>query len=299
MPSEVSNRGAFSGTIYTVAAFVMWGFLPVYWKQLYHVSADEIVLHRVVWSCLIVMIFVFSSGRKKVFINILKSPRLRVIVLAASVTISLNWLTYVFAVNAGHIVEASLGYFINPLVSIFLGMVVLKERLSRMQIAALLLACAAVLYQTVSFGRFPWIAFFLAFSFGFYGLIKKMGGMDSMTALGMETLFLLPIALPVLFLRAWDGSGALGNISGETDLLLISSGLITAVPLLCFASGAKRIPLSSVGFIQYIGPTLMLIIGVTVYGESFTSTHGVSFSLIWIALILYSLSAFVGRRRAG
>lgn len=285
------------GTVYTFSAFVMWGLLPGYWKMLKSVPSDEIIFHRNIWTFAVSITLVFLTGRRKALKNILKSGRLRIIVFFSSVTIVVNWLIYVYAVNTGQIVEASLGYFINPLVNIFLGMIVLKERLTRMQISALLLAAGAVIYMAADFGHFPWIAVVLAFSFGLYGLIKKMGDLDSIASLSVETLFLLPAAVVVLLFRWHNGTGTMGNVSLTMDLILSGTGVISALPLFFFAQGARMIPLSRVGFLQYISPSIMLLIGITLYGEIFTFTHAVSFSLIWCALALYSVSSLLGRRR--
>ena len=285
------------GTLYTIAAFVMWGLLPGYWKMLKNISPDEIVFHRIMWTFVISIVLVFITGRRQAFCSILKSRRLRIIVFFSSITIVVNWLIYVYAVNTGHIVEASLGYFINPLVSILLGMIVLRERLTWMQIIALMLAACAVIYMAVDLGSFPWIAVTLAFSFGLYGLVKKLGDMDSIASLSIETLIFLPAAVSVILFKEYSGTGAMGNISLLMNLVLIGTGVVSALPLFWFAQGARMIPLSRVGFIQYISPSIMLLIGVTVYGEKFTFTHTVSFSLIWSALIIYTASGFIRRKK--
>ncbi len=290
------KKNSVRGTIYTSAAFIIWGLLPGYWKMLKSVPSDEIVFHRIIWTFAVSITLVFLTGRRGVLRNILKRRKLRVIVFLSAITIVVNWLIYVYAVNTGRIVEASLGYFINPLVNIFLGMIVLKERLTLMQIAALFLAAGAVIYMAFDFGKFPWIAVTLAFSFGMYALIKKMGNLDSIASLSAETLFLLPAALPVIFFREYSGTGTMGNISLSMDFMLISTGVVSALPLFFFAQGARMIPLSRVGFLQYMSPTIMLLIGVILYGENFTFTHAVSFSLIWCALILYTVSSLMGRR---
>lgn len=274
----------------------MWGVLPGYWKQLQAVPAGEIICHRIVWSFIVSAILVLVAGRWKQFIEILKKRRLRFLVYITSATISLNWLTYVYAINAGKIVETSLGYFINPLVSIFLGMLFLKERLSGLQTCALILAICGVAYITISQGSVPWIALTLAFSFGLYGLFKKIGNLDSVTSLTVETMILTLFALPALVYMGFSGTGAFGAGSLYTDIILAGSGIVSAVPLYLFASGAKSIPLSRVGFLQYISPTLSLFIGVFLYGEPFTDLHAVSFGFIWLALILYTASGFVEKR---
>jgi len=286
-----------TGTLFTISAFVIWGLLPGYWKMLKAVPADEIVFHRIIWTFVISITLVFFTKRSAALKNILKHRKLRILVLLSSLTIVVNWLIYVYAVNTGRIVEASLGYFINPLVNILLGMIVLRERLRRVQYAAIFLAAAGVLYMAVDLGRFPWIALTLAFSFGFYGLIKKLGDLDSIASLSVETLFLLPAAASVIIFKWYSGTGSMGRVSLSLDLILIGTGVISAFPLFFFAQGARMIPLSRIGFIQYISPTIMLLIGVVVYGEKFTYTHTVSFSLIWSALILYTASGLIRRNR--
>ncbi len=285
-----------SGTIYTLLSFIIWGILPGYWKQLQIVPPEEILCHRIVWSFLASALLVFFAGKRELFRNILKKRKLRFLVYITSATIALNWLTYVYAINTGKIVEASLGYYINPLINVFLGMIFLKERLTPLQKTALILAICGVGYITFSQGSIPWIALSLAFSFGLYGLFKKIGNLDSVASLAVETFFLSFLALPVLYYKGYNGTGAIGNGPLRIDLFLAGSGIISAAPLYLFASGAKRIPLSSVGFIQYVSPTLSLIIGVIIYGEAFTDVHTVSFGFIWVALIIYTASGFIETR---
>lgn len=277
------------GVVYTAVAFFAWGILPFYWKALESVPAIEILVHRIIWS------FVFTSIiliiRKRMFLRrLLMDAKSRRALILTGMLIGVNWFTYVYAVNSARIIEASMGYYINPLLSVFLGIVILKERLNLLQIIAFLLACGGVLYLTIDYGRFPWIALLLACAFGLYGLLKKTTKIESMSGLMIETMLLSPIALGILLFQALRGNIAILNVSRGTDLLLILAGVVTVLPLYWFAQGAKRIPLSSVGFLQYIAPTLMLVIGIFVYNETFTIAHLVSFGLIWIALVLYSLT---------
>lgn len=282
--------------MYTLAAFIMWGALPGYWKQLNSVPAGEIIYHRIVWSFLVSAVILIAAGRWHLVAGIIKNRKLRFLVYITSATIALNWFTYVYAVNAGRIVETSLGYYINPLVNIFLGMVFLKERLTPLQVCALLLAITGVAYITISQGTVPWIALTLAFSFGLYGLFKKIGKLDSVTSLTVETMLLSLIALPSLLFIGFSGDGVFGRGSVYTSLFLAGSGIVSAVPLYLFASGAKAIPLTRVGFIQYTAPTISLFIGVLQYGEPFTSVHAVSFGFIWSGLVLYTVSGFIEKR---
>lgn len=277
------------GIVYTTIAFFVWGMLPFYWKALGSVPAFEILAHRILWSFVFITI-VLAVRRSTRFKELLKDPMTRKKLVITSALIGLNWVTYVYAVNSEHLVEASMGYYINPLLSVCLGIIVLKERLNFLQVIAFLLACAGVLYVTIDYGRFPWIAVLLACAFALYGLFKKTTKVESLPGLMIETMMLSPVALAIVFYQMLIGRGALFSVSLRIDLFLIFAGVVTVLPLYWFAQGAKRIPLSSVGFLQYIAPTLMLLIGVFVYNETFTQTHLVSFGFIWVALALYSLT---------
>ncbi len=291
------NRTRIDGIIYTVLAFFLWGIFPIYWKLLNTVAALEILAHRILWSLIFITVFLFITRRSTVG-QLLNNSSARKVLVSTSLLLGVNWFTYVFAVNSGRIVAASMGYYINPLVSVFLGLVILKERLNALQICALALAIVGVLYITIDYGRFPWIALVLAFSFGFYGLLKKTSQLASLPSLMVEMLFLSPIAISVVIYRALRGSGTLFSISIGMDFLLIFAGVVSVLPLYWFAEGAKRIPLSSVGFFQYIAPTFMLSIGVFMYHEAFTRTHLISFGLIWCALIVYTFTLVKADRRS-
>ena len=282
------------GIAYTAGAFLLWGLLPIYWKALGRVPALEILSHRIVWSFLLTVAVLVLRRRGNGRWFPARAHRRSLFVTSA--LIGLNWLTYIYAVNSDHIVEASLGYYINPLLSVMLGIVVLKERLNPMQIIAFLLACAGVVYLTVDYGRFPWIAVILASAFALYGLLKKTTDVEPMAGLMVETMLLAPVALVVILFQAVTGPGALGRLDWRVDALLVFAGMVTTLPLFWFAQGAKRIRLSSVGFLQYIAPTLMLIIGVFLYHEPFAVAHTVSFSLVWAGLLLYTLSLVRGGR---
>ncbi len=281
-----------TGTLYALCAFVLWGILPVYWKLLHPVPAGEILAHRIFWSAVFVTAVLVYIGKAK-FLDLLRNRRNRLSLIITGTLIGGNWFTYIYAVHTDRIVEASMGYYINPLISILLGLVVLKERLNRIQWIALILAMLGVLIITVQFGRIPWIALILSGSFGLYGLIKKMMNLDALSSLGVETLLLMPIAGAFIVLQEINGTGAFLSFGYGIDALLIFSGAITALPLYWFAQGARRIPLSRIGFLQYIAPTLMLLMGVIVYHEPFTNVHAVSFGFIWMALLLYSYSTFI------
>jgi chloramphenicol-sensitive protein RarD len=283
------------GIIYTAGAYILWGFLPIYWKLIDTVSAGEILANRIVWSFVFMIVIVLFTRNWSGFIteckNIIKHKKALVGITLASVLISLNWLTYIWAVNADHVIQASLGYYINPLISILLGMIVLKERLTRNQSISFVLAGIGVFYLTFNFGVFPWISFLLAFTFGFYGLLKKMVNVSAMFGLTIETMIVTPIAL--IYLAALpENAFTVEHITDSVKLLLIGAGIATAIPLLLFASGAKQIPLAMIGFLQYIAPTIMLILGVFIYDEVFTSAHLIAFIFIWSALIIYMLSSY-------
>ncbi|PKR77224.1 EamA family transporter RarD [Halalkalibacillus sediminis] len=280
------------GTIYAGSAYILWGFLPLYWRLVETVPAWEILAHRVLWSFVFMLVFIMILRRWNLFVaecrDIFSHWKKWVGITIAAIVISINWVTYIYAVNTGHVLEASLGYYINPLISILFGFIFLQERFSRLQWIAIGLAILGVSYMTLQFGSIPWLALLLATSFALYGLLKKVVDLNAVFGLTIETLIMTPIALIFIVQLEWVGTGALGwSFEG---LILLGTGIATAVPLLLFAQGAKRIPLSLVGFLQYFAPTIMLLIGVFLFGESFTQVHAVTFSLIWIGLILYTYS---------
>jgi chloramphenicol-sensitive protein RarD len=281
------------GIIYTASTYILWGFLPIFWKQLDHVGPGQILAHRIVWS-FVFMLFVLTFSRNwhgflKECKKLLKEKKKLVGIILASALISANWLIFIWAVNTDHIIQVSLGYYINPLVSILLGVIVLKEKLSFWQVTAFALAAIGVLYMTIQFGVFPWVSILLAMSFGLYGLLKKVVTLKAMYGFTIETLIVTPIAL-LFLIQSNIGQLSSLEILSNTSVLLIISGVVTAVPLLLFAAGASRIPLSMVGFLQYFAPTLMLILGVLLYHEPFTNVHLVAFAFIWTACAVYSLS---------
>ena len=287
------DRNHTIGMSFIAVAYIVWGILPIYWKFLNQVPALEILAHRIIWSFIFVLVIVVIIKRKllKDFFQVqMRQKKTWLGLLLASVLISINWLTYIFAVNTNHIVEASLGYYINPLVTVLLGVFVLRERMNRWQAASFLLAGIGVIYMTVSLGRLPWIALVLALTFGFYGLSKKLIKVDSILGLLLETLFMVPFALLFLAYLGVNGQGSFLGGSLKVDLLLLGSGVATAVPLLWFGIGAQKIPLYLIGFLQYIAPSISLIIGVVLYGEPFTHDHVITFSCIWLALAIFTVS---------
>ncbi|MCO5184004.1 MAG: EamA family transporter RarD [Anaerolineae bacterium] len=285
------------GIFYAFCAYALWGFFPIYWKWLDGVPPIEILSHRMVWA------FMFCVGLLAVTRNwswvsaALHNRNTVVTVFFAAVLLSINWFTYIWGVNSGFIVETSLGYFINPLVNVVLGVLIFKERLRPGQWAAVVLAALGVLFLTAVYGRPPWIALTLAFSFGFYGVLKKKVQLPALEGLSLETGLLFVFALSFLLWRAVNGNGSFGHSDVTTDLLLIGTGIITAVPLLSFAAAAHLIPLSLMGIMQYIAPTFQFMIGVFIFDEPFSPQLLVGFSIIWTALALYTLEGVVRRRR--
>lgn len=281
------------GIYFTAGAYIFWGVLPIYWKFIDQVSALEILAHRVIWSFIFILLIVVLLKRKllKNFFQVqMKQKKTWFGLLLASLLISINWFVYIFAVNSNHIVEASLGYFINPLVAVLLGVFVLGEKMNKWQAISFIVAGMGVVYMTVMLGTFPWIALILALSFGFYGLSKKLIKVDSILGLLLETLFIVPFALLFLAYLGVNGQHSFATGSLRNDLFLLGSGIATALPLLWFGIGAQKIPLYLVGFLQYIAPTISLLLGVLIYGESFTKDHAITFSFIWIALVIFSIS---------
>ncbi|HRY13756.1 MAG TPA: EamA family transporter RarD [Syntrophomonadaceae bacterium] len=292
MQTLKSDRSA--GVGYAVGAYLLWGILPVYWKLLQHVPPMQILAHRISWAFAFLLSLLLITGKFAGFwretMQIARQPRKLAAVCVAAITLNINWGTYIWAVNNNHIVQTSLGYYINPLVSVLLGILILKERLSLWQLAAFVLAGIGVFSLTLQFGAFPWIAILLALTFGLYGLFKKTVDIGSITGLTLETLLTCSFALPYLAYVSHIGSSQFGFNLSSTSLLLIGAGAVTATPLVLFSAGTKRLPLYVVGFLQYISPTIALLLGVLVYHEPFTQGHLLSFAVIWLGLLLFSLS---------
>nr|WP_245805835.1 EamA family transporter RarD [Bacillus alkalicellulosilyticus] len=282
-----------SGIAFALGAYLLWGLLPLYWKLLEYVPADVVLAHRIIWSLVLMITILFCLRKITIFkqelLSIIKKPKLLIGMIVASVVISGNWFTYIWAVNNEFVIDTSLGYYMNPLVSVFLGIFFLKEKLSTWQMIALVLAFIGVLNMTFNIGHFPWVALVLAFSFAIYGLLKKIVQVGSLTGLTIETLLITPFALLYLQFFVERGVAFAGGSIGMI-LLLMGAGVATAVPLLLFASAAKRIPLYLIGFLQYLAPTIGLFLGVFIFNEPFTKVHLLSFMLIWSALVLFSLA---------
>ncbi|MCA0173591.1 EamA family transporter RarD [Bacillus sp. RAR_GA_16] len=282
------------GILSGAGAYFLWGILPLYWKLVGNVPSEEVLAHRIIWSFVFMMIILavmrkMSSFKDELY-TIVRQPKKLAAIAFASLFITINWYAFIWAVNHDHVIQTSLGYYINPLISVLLGILFLKERLSFWQLISFLLATIGVLNLVFRFGEIPWVSLVLAMSFGLYGLLKKKARLGALTGLTIETLLITPFALIYLITVRSSVADALYIQNSVTFSLLLGAGVVTAVPLLLFASGANRISLSMIGFLQYIAPTLMLIQGVFLYGESFTSVHVVSFTLIWAALVLFTFA---------
>ncbi len=286
------------GIIYGITAYSIWGFLPLYWKALHDVPAIEILANRIVWSFVFVVLLLTAKRNWGWLKAALRQRRILITYTATGLLLATNWFIYIWAVNAGFVIETSLGYFINPLVNVMLGGIFLHERLRKAQMAALSLAVAGVLYLTLGYGAFPWIALSLAFSFAFYGLLRKTAALGATEGLALETaVIFLPAAFGMLYLGR-SGSGSFAQGDPQTTLLLIGVGVVTAVPLLFFAAAARRITLTNLGLLQYIAPTIQFLLGIYVFGEAFGKEQLVGFGLIWLALIVYSFeSIWVSRTK--
>jgi chloramphenicol-sensitive protein RarD len=285
------------GIWYAVGCYLIWGFFPLYWKMLESVPAVQIVAHRQAWSFVFLVLVLVFGGQWR-GIRRLLNRRILLIYLAAGVLLTINWLIYIYGVNAGFVVETSLGYFINPLVSVLFGVIFFGEKLPTSKWIPIGLAAAGVIYLTVSYGTLPWISLALAFSFGLYGLVKKLSPLGSLYGLTLETATMFPLALGYLVWVEAQGTGAFVHAGLLPTLLMVLCGLVTAIPLLLFSSAARSIPLSMIGVLQYIAPTLQFICGVYVFHEAFTHDRLIGFCIIWAALLLFSLSGVYERRKA-
>ena len=284
------------GVIFGILSYTTWGFFPLYWKQLQHVSPVEIMCHRMFWS-MVFMTILFIGIRRYKIRNCIKSTRQWLTLLITGALMAANWGVYIWAVNNGHIVQSSLGYYINPLLNVLFGFLFLHERLNKVQCVSLILAVAGVTYFTIDFGHFPAISIILALTFALYGLVRKKTDVEATVALTVETIYMSVPALAYLAITFAQGNNTLNDFHLPTALLLAFGGVVTAVPLLWFGKAAERIPLSTMGFIQYISPSLQLLLGVALYGEPFTTAHVVCFSCIWVGLILFSADSVIRSRK--
>lgn len=285
------------GFLLGVAAYSMWGVFPLYWTLLEPAGAVEILAHRVAWSLLVMAGLTIALRRTSQLRAIFRSPRLLVLLTVASVVIGLNWGGFIWGVNNHRVVEVSLGYFINPLVTVLLGVLVLGERLRPPQWTAIGIATLAVVGLTIDYGHPPWVAFLLAGSFGTYGLAKKKAGVDAVESLTFETMVLTPIALGYLGWLWADGSASFGSHGLPHALLLASTGLVTAVPLICFGAAAIRVSMTTIGLLQYLAPTIQFALGVLVFDEQMTPVKWFGFALVWLALVIFTTEALRQRGR--
>ena len=290
-PPPAARAGG-TGYAQILLAYTVWGLLPMYWKQLSGADPVEILIHRTLWACALSWVVLAKRGAEA--LRLLREPAVLRAVGASALLLAVNWWIYVAAVNSGRIVEASLGYYMTPLVNVLLGVLFLGERLRGLQAAAFVMALAAVLALTVSHGRLPWISVGLAATFGLYALVRKTSSAESVAGFALETLLLTPIAAAVAIYLLATGRGRFGA-GGETGWLL-GAGAVTAMPLWLFASGVRKIPMKSVGFLQFLLPTLMLLVGVIVYREPFGGARALAFGVIWAALALYAVSLIRARR---
>jgi len=283
------------GILYGVGAYVFWGFFPIYWKLLHHVSALQIIGHRIVWSFLLLFAIILITKQWTELRSSLNAKTLQIYAIAA-LLVGANWLIYVWAVNAGFIIETSLGYFINPLLSVLLGVIFFKERLRIAQWIPVILAALGVAYLTYVYGRLPYIALSLAFSFGLYGLVKKLSPLGSLYGLTIETGILFLPAIGYLIFTEANNTAAFLHTGITSDLLMVGAGLVTTVPLLMFASAARSIPLWVVGLLQYITPTIQFVIGILIYKEPFSHNQLIGFGIVWIALIAFLVENYLANR---
>ncbi len=282
-----------TGVVYAASAFVIWGVIPIYWKEaLGGIDAVEIVMHRIIWTLVFALAALAAWERLPKLYEALTTRRSLTLLTASAILIAINWGLFIWAVTVDRIIETSLGYYINPLVNFILGAVFLGERLTRIQLIAVALATIGVLNQTISLGYLPWVSLVLAVSFGVYGLIRKTVAVESLEGLTVESIILSPIALGYIAYLTLTKQGAFMHVSVMTDINLVVAGPITAIPLLLFAAGARLVRLSTIGFLQYLAPSIALLIAVFIYHEPFTTAHAITFAFIWAALVLITWEAF-------
>jgi chloramphenicol-sensitive protein RarD len=281
------------GPIYAAGSYMIWGLLPLFWHALKNVPAIEILAHRIFWAFVVTLLLSLVTGHLPALGAAMRNRRILLTFTLSAVLLTANWFIYIWAVNAGYVVETSLGYFINPLVNVIFGVLFLRERLRPGQSVAIGVALAGVLYLTVLYGALPWIALVLASTFGVYGLIRKTASIGSLEGLTLETIIAALPALAYLLFLEFSGAGSFGHAGATTTILLATSGIITAIPLLLFASGARQITMVLLGILQYIAPTIQFILGITFFGEAVTPQRLVGFVLVWLALVIYSFEGLV------
>ncbi|KKB26273.1 EamA family transporter RarD [Staphylococcus carnosus] len=285
------------GILYSLIAYILWGTLPIYWSLLNDIGPFEILAYRIILSMIFMVVLIYAMGKYTQFINNIKLLTMKQLIAltAAGYIITINWGTFIWAVNNNHVLQSSLGYYINPLVSIILAMIFLKERFTKMEWLAIIFAVIGVLYMTIKIGEFPIVSIMLALSFGFYGLLKKIVPIDALSSITYECIVTAPAAL-IYIIYLWTTHQTTVGFNMPTFWLLFS-GAITAIPLISFSAGARRIPLSLMGFIQYVGPTLMFILGIFVYKEAFDINQLITFIFIWAGIIVYCISQYVQMKK--
>jgi chloramphenicol-sensitive protein RarD len=286
------------GLLYAFGGYLFWGLVPIYWKTLKHVPAMQLIGHRIAWSFFLLAAMLFITRKWPEFRALASERKIFLIYFVAAVLCGANWFIYVWAVNAGYIIEASLGYFINPLLSVLLGVIFLRERLRFFQWIAIGLAAVGVVYLTARYGHLPWIALGLAITFGFYGLVKKTAPLGSVNSLTLESGVLLIPGVVFLAYQDWIGLGAFLHTGIQSDLLMAGAGLITTIPLLMFTSAARRIPLTTMGVMHYITPTCQFLLGLLVYKEAFSRDQALGFGIVWSGLIVYCVEGLLTNREA-
>jgi len=285
-----------NGVINAISAYLLWGLAPIYFKLISTISSDEIMVHRIIWSSLLLLLIVVISKKSRALINTLKQPKLLAKLVLSASFLLVNWFLFIWAINNDHLLDASLGYFINPLFSVALGVIFLGERLRKMQKFAVVLALCGVLIQLVALGSLPIISLALAGTFGIYGLLRKKMHLDSFVGLLIESSMMLPLALTYWLLFIDSNTGNMFNNSQHLNMLLIAAGIVTTAPLLCFTAAAKRLTLSTLGFFQYIGPSIMFILATFYYQETLQPAKLFTFAAIWLALVIYSFDSFQSRK---
>ena len=285
------------GLILGASAYALWGLFPLYWPLLEPAGAVEILFHRIAWSALTMVVVIALLRRRARVRAVLDDRRATLLLTAAAVTISFNWATYIWGVNNGRVVEAALGYFINPLVTVLMGVLILQERLRRLQWVAMAIATVAVVVLTVDYGRPPWVALVLAFSFGTYGLAKKQAAVDAIESLTFETLLLAPVAIGYILWLGATGASNFGTHGLGHALLFTTTGIVTAVPLLLFGAAAIRVSMVSLGLLQYLAPIIQFALGVFVFHEAMPPGRWAGFALVWVALVIFTVEAVNHRRR--
>jgi chloramphenicol-sensitive protein RarD len=296
--NETSHAKTHSGLLYGLAAYGLWGLMPLYFRLVGQVSPVEVLAHRIVWSVVLLVVILTVWRRWPDLVSILRSGQTVRLLLVSALLVAVNWLVYIYGVWAERVLETSLGYFINPLFSVVLGMVFFRERLRPWQWVALALACLGLGYLMFAVGKLPWIALVLALSFGLYGLVRKLAPVDGLIGLMVETMLLAPAALAGLAIGVTQGTATFGRNEALTDGLLLLSGVVTTIPLLCFGQAARRLRLSTLGFLQFLGPTMQFLIAVLIFHEPFLPALRVSFAFIWAALIVFTVDAWRHHSRA-